>query len=65
MSYLFKRWFARTVCFLIPTNCPFARKVYWKNQLLLEIPPLCKLNPFYSQIMELRMKMAEYLETNH
>jgi Mo-dependent nitrogenase C-terminus len=53
---------ARAVCQVIPAFCPFAQEIKLFNRTLLSIPPLCKLNPFYDQLMELRFKGLLYLE---
>jgi len=53
---------ARAVCTVIPAFCPFARKLKLFNRTLLSIPPLCKLNPFYDQLIGLRLKALVYLE---
>lgn len=55
---------ARILCWLIPASCPFARKLQLGDRVLLEIPPLCKLNPFYDLLMELRFKSLVCLESN-
>jgi Mo-dependent nitrogenase C-terminus len=52
---------AHTVCQLIPASCPFERKITFFNRTILKIPPLCKLNPFYEQLMMLRFKALTYL----
>lgn len=45
---------ARSICRLIPDQCPFARSISWKQRTLIIIPPLCKLNPLYEELIELR-----------
>lgn len=52
---------AYLLCQIIPTSCPFAREVKFFNNILFVIPPLCKLNPFYDQVMGLRFKSLVYL----
>jgi len=52
---------ARLVCQFIPARCPFERKIKLFNRTLLYIPPLCKLNPLYEQLVELRYKSLCYL----
>ncbi|NJO80754.1 MAG: nitrogenase [Cyanobacteria bacterium RM1_2_2] len=52
---------ARSICKLIPAHCPFARDIKLLNRTILRIPPLCKLNPFYEQVMNLRFKSLVYL----
>ena len=52
---------ARFFCRLIPASCPFERDIRCFGRLLVHIPPMCKLNPFYEQLMELRFKALCYL----
>jgi hypothetical protein len=47
---------AYLLCQIIPASCPFSREVKLFNNILFVIPPLCKLNPFYNQLMGLRFK---------
>jgi hypothetical protein len=52
---------AHFLCKLIPAQCPFARKIKLFNHTIADIPPLCKLNPFYQQIVEIRFKSLTFL----
>lgn len=52
---------AKLVCQLIPPSCPFAKNVTVFGRTIFEIPPLCKLNPVYEQLMNLRFKALSYL----
>jgi len=52
---------AQLLCKLIPSRCPFERKISLFNHTILYIPPLCKLNPFYEQLVMLRFKSLVYL----
>lgn len=52
---------AHRICRLIPAQCPFARKITLFSQTILEIPPLCKLNPLYENLMMLRFRALSYL----
>ncbi len=52
---------ARWLCTIIPTSCPFERKIKFWHRTIIYIPPLCKLNPFYEQLVELRFKALTYL----
>ncbi|MDZ8224527.1 Mo-dependent nitrogenase C-terminal domain-containing protein [Nostoc sp. ChiVER01] len=52
---------AKLLCKLIPSNCPFARTVTVFGRTLFQIPPLCKINPLYEQIVGLRFKCLLYL----
>jgi len=47
---------AYVLCKIIPASCPFARKIKLFNHIFFVIPPLCKLNPLYDQLMGLRFK---------
>jgi hypothetical protein len=52
---------ARSICKIIPARCPFERKVRLFNRTLFAIPPLCKLNPLYEPLVELRFKALTLL----
>lgn len=52
---------AHLICQLIPAQCPFEHDIYLFNQLVLRIPPLCKLNPFYEQFVALRFQALTFL----
>ncbi len=52
---------ARLICRLIPAQCPFARTISWKQRKLIVIPPLCKINPLYDELMELRFRALCFL----
>jgi hypothetical protein len=52
---------ARFLCQLIPAQCPFERDLKIGGHRLLHIPPLCKLNPLYEQLVGLRFKCLSYL----
>lgn len=52
---------ARLLCKIIPASCPFAREIELFNRTVVRIPPLCKLNPLYEQIISLRFKALSYL----
>ncbi|WP_315784072.1 Mo-dependent nitrogenase C-terminal domain-containing protein [Fischerella sp. JS2] len=52
---------ARLLCIIIPASCPFEREIKLRSRTILYIPPLCKLNPFYEQLIELRFKALTYL----
>lgn len=53
--------FARLLCKLIPAYCPFERDIKLFGHTLFHIPPLCKLNPLYEQVVGLRFKCLSYL----
>lgn len=52
---------ANTLCQLIPGRCPFERTIRLFDRTLFSIPPLCKLNPFYEQVVGLRFRALCYL----
>lgn len=52
---------AHRLCQLIPAQCPFERDVNILGKTLFHIPPLCKLNPFYEQLVMLRFRALCYL----
>ena len=54
---------ARLLCQIIPDRCPFEREIKLGNHIIFRIPPLCKLNPFYNQVVSLRFKCLCYLAT--
>lgn len=42
----------------LPSKCPFERQYWlWDKYLILYIPALCKFNPTFSQLMELKVKI--------
>lgn len=53
--------FAHRLCKLIPTQCPFQRQIKLFGHTILSIPPLCKLNPIYDELMFLRFRAISYL----
>lgn len=53
--------FAHLLCKLIPARCPFERNFKFFGRTVLHIPPLCKLNPFYEQVVSLRFKCLCFL----
>jgi tellurite resistance protein len=52
---------ARFLCKLIPPQCPFERDVKLFGQKVVHIPPMCKLNPLYDQLVGLRFRALSYL----
>lgn len=52
---------ARFLCKLIPPQCPFERDVMLFGHKVIHIPPLCKLNPLYEQLVYLRFRALSYL----
>lgn len=52
---------ARFLCKMIPPQCPFERDVKLFGQKVVHIPPMCKLNPLYDQLVGLRFRALTYL----
>lgn len=52
---------AHRVCQMIPAQCPFERKIEMFGLTLISIPPLCKLNPLYNELIYLRFRAISYL----
>ncbi len=52
---------ARFVCKMIPAQCPFERDVTLFGHKIVHIPPLCKINPLYEQLVGLRFRALSYL----
>ncbi|MEM0979406.1 MAG: Mo-dependent nitrogenase C-terminal domain-containing protein [Cyanobacteria bacterium P01_H01_bin.58] len=52
---------ARFVCKLVPSQCPFERDVTLFGHKIVHIPPMCKLNPLYEQLVGLRFRSLSYL----
>ncbi len=45
----------------IPAQCPFERDIVIFGRTVAHIPPLCKLNPLYDQLVGLRFRALCYL----
>ena len=52
---------ARFVCKMIPSQCPFERDVTLFGKKVVHIPPMCKLNPLYEQMVGLRFRALCHL----
>ncbi|MEO0375053.1 MAG: Mo-dependent nitrogenase C-terminal domain-containing protein [Cyanobacteria bacterium P01_A01_bin.17] len=52
---------AKFLCSMIPSQCPFERTVTLFGKKVVHIPPLCKLNPLYEQLVGLRFRSLSYL----
>lgn len=55
------RNFAHRVCQLIPSQCPFEREIKLLGRTIVKIPPMCKLNPVYNELIALRFRAICYL----
>jgi Mo-dependent nitrogenase C-terminus len=52
---------AHFICKSIPSQCPFERDIILFGRTLLHIPPMCKLNPLYEEVVGLRFRALCYL----
>jgi tellurite resistance protein len=52
---------ARFLCKMIPSQCPFERDVVLFGKKIVHIPPMCKINPLYEQLVGLRFRALSYL----
>lgn len=52
---------AHKICQLVPAQCPFERDIKLFGHNLFHIPPMCKLNPVYDEVVALRFRAMCYL----
>ncbi|ACK73607.1 Mo-dependent nitrogenase family protein [Gloeothece citriformis PCC 7424] len=52
---------ARFICKMVPPQCPFERDIVLFGHKIVHIPPMCKLNPLYDQLVGLRFRALSYL----
>ncbi|MEC4819865.1 MAG: Mo-dependent nitrogenase C-terminal domain-containing protein [Scytonema sp. PMC 1069.18] len=52
---------ARLIAKTIPAQCPFERDLILCGRKIAHIPPMCKLNPLYDQLVGLRFRALCYL----
>ncbi len=52
---------AKLIAKLIPAQCPFERDIMLFGRIIGHIPPMCKLNPLYDQLVGLRFRALCYL----
>jgi hypothetical protein len=52
---------ARFLYKAIPGDCPFERDIVLFGRKVAHIPPLCKLNPLYDELVALRFRSMCYL----
>ncbi len=55
---------ARFLCKMIPSQCPFERDITLFGHKIVHIPPMCKINPLYEQLVGLRFRALWYLADN-
>lgn len=48
--------FAQFLCRIIPAQCPFEQDIVLFGYKIAHIPAMCKLNPFYEQLVGLRFR---------
>lgn len=46
---------------IVPEQCPFAKDILLLGQIIVHVPPLCKLNPLYSETVSLRFRALCFL----
>jgi tellurite resistance protein len=52
---------AHFICKMVPPQCPFERDIKLFGHKIIHIPPMCKLNPLYEQLVGLRFRALSYL----
>lgn len=52
---------ARFICKMVPPQCPFERDITLFGHKIVHIPPMCKINPIYEQLVGLRFRALSYL----
>jgi len=52
---------ARFLCKAIPGQCPFERDINLFGRTLAHIPPMCKINPLYDELVGIRFRALTYL----
>jgi tellurite resistance protein len=52
---------AHFLCQMIPSQCPFERDINLFGRKVVHIPPMCKLNPLYEQLVSLRFRALSFL----
>ena len=52
---------AQRIVSIIPADCPFERDIKIFKRTVAHIPPMCKINPLYEQLVMLRFKAMCYL----
>ncbi len=52
---------AHRICRFVPAQCPFERDIVLFERKVAHIPPLCKLNPLFDELVALRFRALCYL----
>jgi len=55
------RRIAKFIAKSIPAQCPFERDIVLFGRKIAHIPPMCKLNPLYDELVGLRFRALCYL----
>lgn len=55
------RKLAHFICKAIPAQCPFERDINLFGRKVAHLPPMCKINPLYDQLVGLRFRSLCYL----
>jgi hypothetical protein len=55
------RELAKFIAKLIPAQCPFERDIILFGHKIAHIPPMCKINPLYEELVGLRFRALCYL----
>ncbi|MCC3412938.1 MAG: Mo-dependent nitrogenase C-terminal domain-containing protein [Microcoleus sp. PH2017_29_MFU_D_A] len=55
------RQIAKWLCQVIPARCPFERNIQLFGHHFFHIPPMCKLNPVYEELVGLRFRSLSFL----
>lgn len=55
------RKLAKFIAKLIPAQCPFERDIVLFGRKIAHIPPMCKINPLYEELVSLRFRALCYL----
>jgi hypothetical protein len=55
------RKLAKLIAKVIPAQCPFERDITLFGRKIAHIPPMCKLNPLYNELVYLRFRALCYL----
>ena len=52
---------ARRIVRFVPSQCPFERDLVLFGRTVAHIPPMCKLNPLYDEVVGLRFRALCFL----
>lgn len=49
------KFFIKFLSKILPNYCVFEKSLFYKERLIVYIPKLCYLNPFFNSVMEYRL----------